>query len=599
MTTIDARSTTSAPSATARRWFELLVGGAAFVAYARSLTFGFIYDDTTVIRSNPQIQRWSSVLHALAQPYWGAGGEASGLYRPAFVALIGTLWNATNHLPLWFHLFAVLLHVAASIAVFRIASYAVGKWPAVIGALWFAVQPVHVEAIASVANSSEIMVALLALALAGMVWRRAQSAVELSWRWAIGAALLFAAACLVKESGVMLPALALVFAALWATPSLDWRQTRERLALARWWRVIVASIAMFALTIAARVAVLGALVPAAIAAPGLIGLSFTQRLWSMVALGPVASRLLLIPRELNPHYGPSYIAGVATSTTDAWMTIVALVVVVSISIVLARKGDGRLAAGVAWLLLAFVPASNIFSATGQIFAERTLYVSTIGSALIVAWVADRVRVLAMSGSTARKSTLRAVELFGGAVAALVLAFALQRTWRDLLPWRSHTALFAQMLVADPDSYRAHWLIGMDQRSRGQTDSAVTNLAYAYEAFPDDRQLVVDFAETLRARGSHTEAATVASRLMRWPELRRNDEALTLYLDETGHAFGADSVRVAGERLLDGASSSTAARFVGDAKLALGDSAGAKAAYQRGLALAPNDTALTRRVSALR
>ena len=152
-----------APPATARRGLELLVGGAAFVAYARTLTFGFVYDDTTVIRSNPQIQGWSALLHALVQPYWGTDGAGSGLYRPLFVSTIGVLWNGITHAPLLFHLFAVLLHIAASVALFRLATRAAGRGPAAIGALWFAVQPVHVEAIASVANSSEIIVALLAL----------------------------------------------------------------------------------------------------------------------------------------------------------------------------------------------------------------------------------------------------------------------------------------------------------------------------------------------------------------------------------------------------------------------------------------------------
>ena len=170
MTTIDATAAElpapSTPPTAARRRIELLVGGVAFAAYARTLLFGFVYDDTTVIRSNPQIQSWSAMWHALAQPYWGAHRAGSGLYRPLFVSTLGALWNGTNHAPIWFHLFAVLLHVAATIAVLRLASRAVERTPAVIGALWFAVQPVHVEAIASVANTSEIIVALLALSLA-------------------------------------------------------------------------------------------------------------------------------------------------------------------------------------------------------------------------------------------------------------------------------------------------------------------------------------------------------------------------------------------------------------------------------------------------
>jgi len=597
VTTNDALSTKTAPPATARRRLELLVGGAAFIAYARSLTFGFIYDDTTVVRSNPQIQSWSAVLHAFAQPYWGTDRASSGLYRPLFVSTLGVLWNGTNHAPLWFHLFAVLLHVAASVAVFRLAARAAGNSAAAIGALWFAVQPVHVEAIASVANTSEIIVALFALGLASMAGR-AESMTDarkpLSWRWSIVAALLFAAACLVKESGVMIPALALSFATLWRCPPVDWRTTRTALELRRWWRVIAAMAITLVLVTLARVAVLGTLVPATIAAPGLLGLTFAQRAWSMLALGPVAMRVLVIPSALNPHYGPTYIMGAAGPSWDAVLTIAALAAAIIIGIALAVKGDSRFAAGIAWLLLAFVPASNVLSATGQIFAERTLYISTVGSALIVAWMVDRVQQWA-----SRFSARRAIEVVAASLAALALGLALSRTWSAVLPWRSHTTLFAQMIAADPDSYRGRWLIGLDQRSRNQIDSASASLARAYAMFPNDRQLVIDFAETLRSQGRHRDAATVASRLMRWPELRRNDDALSLYLDEVGRAFGADSVRVVSDRLLEGAPSAAAARFAGDARLVLGDSAGAKRVFQRGVTIAPADTALARRLASLR
>ena len=392
-------------------------------------------------------------------------GAASGLYRPLFVSVLGILWNTIGHLPLWFRLFAVALHVVAAIGVFRLAALAVGAMPAAIGALWFAVQPVHIEAIASVANSSEILVALLALALASMVWRAGRSPHrELNWRWSLGAALLFGAACFTKESGVMLPALALAYAALWRRPPIEWREIKSDFAATRWWRAIAAFAVMLALVIAARVAVLGALVPTTIAAPGLIGLTFTQRLWSMLSLGPLALRVLLIPRVLNPHYGPSYIAGSSGPTSAAWLTIVVLIVVISAAIIVARKGDARFAAGVAWLLLAFLPASNLLSATGQVFAERTLYVSTIGSALVVAWIAERICVFAEQ----RRSVTRPVEVLAGVVAAIVLMIALNQTWIGLRPWRSHTALFTQMIVADDDSYRGRWLLGMDQRSRNQT-----------------------------------------------------------------------------------------------------------------------------------
>jgi hypothetical protein len=307
--------------------------------------------------------------------------------------------------------------------------------------------------------------------------------------------------------------------------------------------VIVAFAVALALIVTLRVAVLGAIVPATIAAPGLVELMFAQRVWAMLALGPVALRVVLIPRTLNPHYGPSYLAGSTGPTFAAVLTVGLLAIAMAFAAGKLRRGDGRLAAGIAWFLLAFIPASNLLSATGQIFAERTLYVSTIGSALVVAWIADRIAELARGASSAR-----VIRLAGGALVVIALSLALERTLVASNAWRSHTALFRQMIVADPRSYRGYWLTGLDERSRNQTDSALVNLRRAYSLYSGDRQLLIDYAETLRSEGRHREAASIAAKLMQWPDLRRNPDAVNLYLGELSLGFGPDSVLAARRRL---------------------------------------------------
>ena len=63
---------------------------------------------------------------------------------------------------------------------------------------------------------------------------------------------------------------------------------------------------------------------------------------------------------------------------------------------LARRGDRRPLVAIAWVAIAFLPASNLLVPTGQLLAERTLYLPSVGVALLVAWginvVYARVRV---------------------------------------------------------------------------------------------------------------------------------------------------------------------------------------------------------------
>jgi hypothetical protein len=270
-----------------------------------------------------------------------------------------------------------------------------------------------------------------------------------------------------------------------------------------------------------------------------------QRIWAMLSLGPLVARLLFWPTQLNPHYGPSYIAGKSGPTLAAALTILIVVAAIVLSIRRARRGDGRLFAAVAWTLIAFLPASNLLSATGQILAERTLYGASAGVAMLIALGAD-VMLARAAATTGRAS--RSDRVLVGAAAALVICILALTTLAAVRPWRGHNALFHQMIAADSASYRGHWLLGLDARSRGDTTGALESLGEAYRLFPRDRQLLIDYSETLMQHGQPREAAAVARGLMAWPELRRRPEAVSLYLSAVERGYGRDSAMATSRQL---------------------------------------------------
>jgi len=529
------------------RWISAVLVVLAVAPFIATLAFGFVYDDTTIVRGNPQIRGWSSLRTLWTQPYWGPdGGNLSGLYRPVYTVLISTLWNSTNHMPIWFHLFIVALHAAAAVLVFRLLIRGVSAGAAAVAAAWFAVHPIHVEAIASIANGSEIVVTLLTGLLALLLARTAADDRESTWGSAALAGIVYLAACMTKESGLVAPAVAACFAWGWrpaASTSLGIAD-----ALRRWRRVIIACGISLAAVIVVRIAVLGAFVPATIAAPGLDELTFTQRVWAMLSLGPLIGRLLLWPTELNPHYGPSYIAGRSGPTLAAALTGTIIIVAIVLAIRRARHGDRRPFAALAWMLIAFLPASNLLSATGQILAERTLYGASVGAAMLIALLADAA-ISRESARTARASFRNRALV--GVAASLVIGMLALQTWRNVRPWRTHTALFHQMIVVDSASYRGHWLLGLDARSRGDTVAALERLGKAYALYPRDRQLLIDYSETLMQHGLPRDAATVARGLMDWPQLRSRPEAVALYLNAVERGYGRDSALAAGQRIRAG------------------------------------------------
>jgi protein O-mannosyl-transferase len=565
----------------ANRLIILALLCAALVPYLASLSFGYVMDDTTAIRSNPDMNGWRSLLTVWTHPYGGEGSPFFGLYRPLTMAMFAFVWNAGGHWALWFHVLAVLLHAVATRLVYQMLTRISARIPAFLGALWFAVHPVHVEAVANVANSSEVLVALWTCLLALLLARASERSVEMTWRAAAGAGALYLAAFLSKESGAVAPVLALLW--VWMRGGDVWRLKRAGIAF----------LAAALVVNVARVAVLGGPVSGEpIGTPGIAELSTFERVRAMLALGPRIAALLIWPRTLNPHYGPTvFPSNVALLSV---VTLTAGLLVVALAAWRARAGDRRWLGGVAWIAVAFLPASNLFVATGQILAERTLYVASIGIAILVAATLDLVQVRAM-----RATRWPGLAFVGAAAVGALAIVGAFRTRAFVEIWRDHRTLFAQIVAADSMNYRGYWLSGLEARASGSPENALALLGKAHRMYPTDRGLMIDYAQSLMGAGEPAAAATVAAGLLESPRHRTRPYAVALYLEALNEAFGPDSVVVAASDLMREAPSATAALLLGRAFEARGMRDSAVTAYQRGLAVAPGDSALQLRLQVLR
>jgi len=572
---------------------------AAFAPIATTLFFGYVYDDKGIILDNPVLHGWQSLIHVWSSPYWADGGpDRFGLYRPLLMAMFAVIWNGAHKFAIAFHLVVVALHVVATLLLARFLRRAVGRWPAAIGALWFATQPVHVEAVANISNSSEILVAIWTLLLALLLL---ESPPPTRGR-AIIAGALYAAALLSKESGVVAPALALLAVWGWsASPRIATHASRS--VLRDWrttlfvWAVVLAAVAVI------RHAVLGGVTgTVSIAAPGLEGLSASQRIWAMFSLGGRVGRLLVWPTVLNPYYGPSVFPSARDASVIATLTIVVLVTIVGASWWLARRSvsrDARPFMGVCWSIVAFLPASNLLTATGQILAERTLYVPSIGVAMVIAWLLDR----AFADATATSPLpARARSRFVAALLTTFIAVVCVRgfmfTRRSANAWRDQPTLFAHMIEADSLSYRGYQLLAHESERRGRHAESAQLYARAYALRPSDPTLLADYGQYLLDKNRLRYALAIGQRLFTHKDVWTDPGAITLLLNATARVWGVDSVLATARRLHAVAPSARSSLFIGLSYETLGDSTAALAAYRDGLRTAPGDSALAARTAAL-
>jgi protein O-mannosyl-transferase len=203
----------------------VLVGALlAALVYIQDVRYDFILDDVPLILLNESITSWRNwksafLTHIFADRAPTVPLEIASLhYRPVY-----KLWQMLNDqvfgpvLP-WWHLTSLLLHVAVTFLVYQIAIKLLKeRWTAALAALLFAFHPIHVESVAYVTASTDVLVTLFALLsfLAYFRFREEQGASPLYFVAALVSAAL---ATMSKETAVMFPWLLVAYEALREPP---------------------------------------------------------------------------------------------------------------------------------------------------------------------------------------------------------------------------------------------------------------------------------------------------------------------------------------------------------------------------------------------
>ena len=520
---------------TAERVALFLLILVAALPYLSSLTFGFVYDDLGVIVEVPSRHTWLGVAQAWVQSYWG--NPETGLYRPVAQFMYALLWNLGGGKPWLFHLYAIVIHVATTLGVWWLLARATNRWAAFFGALLFAVDPVHVEAVANIVNSSEVLVSLFGIACIGVVLRasmRSDGGTRIGWGSAVLAAGAYALAIGAKESGAGIPAIA--FLCLWGWRAADsGRRPTFREVLVGGWRVWALCTAALVGVATARYFVLGGLtVSQHWVTHEVRNFTLAPRFWTMTAAWPLIGRLLIWPSKLRMHYGSDIVIPLTEPTIWAVLSLMSAVIIVALAALLARRGDRRPLVAIAWVAIAFLPASNLLVPTGQLLAERTLYLPSVGVALLVAWGINQLYVATrdIGGSLA-------AQLATGVPLAAIAVGALLVTYPEVIPWQANYTLFLHGIEQAPRASRPWQLMGDLYANQNDHKKAIKYLERAHNLEPENDNIVFFYSEQLHAIGAYEgELALLRDAAKENPA---SEQTWVMYLVALGTRRGPDSV----------------------------------------------------------
>jgi len=192
---------------------RLVVLGAILTAaiYCRDLQYDFVLDDQPLILLNETFTSWRNWKLLFTTHISSAGntamlypGSIAVHYRPVYMLWLMATSKLSGMSTPWLHLASLLLHVVVVFLVYWLArKISKDRWASAVAALLFAFHPIHVESVAYISASTDILVTFFALiSLLCYLRFREESGAILFWLLSI---LLAALAMLSKETAAMLP----------------------------------------------------------------------------------------------------------------------------------------------------------------------------------------------------------------------------------------------------------------------------------------------------------------------------------------------------------------------------------------------------------
>ena len=436
----------------------------SFLVYANTLFHGFVYDDHFQVEGNPYVHSFRYIGRIFTSTVWsfqGAEGQTN-YYRPLMTFGYLLCDRVFQSFPLGFHLVNLLLNCAVVWLVFAVcAALFNDEAVALVAAALFAVHPIHSEVVAWIAAVTELELAVFYL-LGFLLYLRAGR----GKRPVVTAALMCASyglALLSKEQGITLALLATIY-------EHGYRADR----LTSGWRTKVSRYAplwvMAGLYVLFRITVLRAFAPVAQRPE----LTRAEVIFSGLALaGRYAGKLFwphpllgfYVFHETGGMFDPRVLGGIGVVLIGCGL------------FVFLWKRARPYSFALVWMAVTILPVLNVRWMAASAFAERYLYLPSLGFSALLAGAG--VCLWRRAGS------FRAIRSAGVAAALGIAALACTQIVARNRDWRDDQSFFAATLAADPHASYMRTSLGALEWGEFKPDAAVHDWQLALADKPDN------------------------------------------------------------------------------------------------------------------
>jgi len=468
----------------------------AVLCYGNSLFNGFVYDDAQQILQNPYVKSWHYLPQIFSTTVWSFVGAAgtTNYYRPLMTFTFLALWKIFKNIPFGFHLFNVTLNAAVVVLVFAAGSRLFrDRRVAWIAAALFAIHPIHTEVVDWIAAVPELEVTFFVLLTFWLFTRLDKNL----WKFQLATVVSFALAVLCKEPALMFAPLAIAFEHFVRPNNRGTSPTAKVMRYAPLCGVAAAYLLL-------RVILFGKLAPV-LQHPKL---TWPQAIYSGFALLAGYTKYLFWPAPLSAFH--VFHPNISPLEMPVVLGIFVVLIAVTLILYLYKRAPSATFC-ILWMGITIAPVLNARWMATNVFAERYLYLPSVGFCWLVAWCAMRIWDRSSSSSAASASSAtwpRKLLIAAIAVIALLSVFSVVRRNRI---WRDDLTLYSRTLQTDPDAAIIRSNLAGTYFQNGDLARADQEWTAALAGKPDNVVTMNSLGELYTRQGRYSEAETMLKR----------------------------------------------------------------------------------------
>lgn len=401
--------------------FIIAVMGAA--VYSNSISGKFIWDDEYIVRDNVYIKNHAAVKQIFTEDMGAGGGKFYGFYRPLQLMVYMGIYAMRGLDVRAYHIVNTCFHILTAFAVYWLVSLLfAGRTVPFLVAAFFTVHPVQTEAIDYISGLGDPLSSMF-LVLALVFYIKGHTGNGLVTY--ILMAVCFSAALFSKETGMIFPALALLYNF----------SMKRRINFLYFWTVVAATIAYTVLRFVILSPMSGEL------SDKVIG-GFMSRVPGVFVAITGYVRLIFFPFSLHMEYGKGPFQ-MADPRALAGVIIAAAMIYAAFR---ERKTESLVLFAIGWTAITFLPVSNLYP-VAFFMSEHYLYLPSIG--------------LFMLGSKGLASLLQMPRMKYIAMVFTLssLAFFAVLTYRQNSYWSDPLSFYKKTLEYAPESVRIYNELG--------------------------------------------------------------------------------------------------------------------------------------------